>query len=87
MKYYKKLVKELNDATKAYDEGKPYLSDAEWDLAYFTIEAWEKEHGFALPESPTQQIPYDVVNELIKVEHSSPMLSLDKTKSLEESLG
>lgn len=84
MEYYKNLVQELNNATKAYDEGKPYLSDAEWDLMYFTIEAYEKEHGFALPESPTQKIDYQVVNELIKVQHTSPMLSLDKTKSIED---
>jgi NAD-dependent DNA ligase len=40
--------------------------------------------GWASPNSPTQQIHYNVVNELAKVQHNHPMLSLDKTKSLDE---
>ena len=84
MEYYKSLIQELNNATKAYDEGKPYLSDFEWDELYYKIEEYEKIHGFALPESPTQSINYKVVNELKKVEHSSPMLSLQKTKSIDD---
>ena len=84
MEYYKSLIKTLNDATKAYDEGHPIMSDKEWDLLYYTIEAYERNHGFSLPESPTQTISYEVVNELKKVEHSSPMLSLAKTKSIDE---
>lgn len=84
MEYYKNLVEELNRATKAYDEGKPYMSDHEWDMLYYTVENYEKTHGFALPESPTQSISYEVVNELKKVEHSSPMLSLNKTKDLND---
>ena len=84
MEYYKSLVKELNNATKAYDEGKPIMTDAEWDQKYWELVQWEHNNAFALPESPTQQIPYEVVNELIKIEHSSPMLSLDKTKSIDE---
>ena len=84
MEYYKSLIQELNNATKAYDEGHPIMTDAEWDLLYYTIEAYEQQHGFALPESPTQSISYEVVNELKKVEHSSPMLSLAKTKSIDE---
>ena len=84
MEYYKSLIEELNNATKAYDEGKPYLTDKEWDEKYWQLVNWETHHGFSLPESPTRQIPYEVVNELVKVEHSSPMLSLDKTKSIDE---
>jgi len=84
LEYYKSLIQELNNATKAYDEGHPIMTDAEWDLLYYTIEAYEQQHGFALPESPTQSISYEVVNELKKVEHSSPMLSLAKTKSIDD---
>ena len=29
------LIQKLNDATKAYDEGHPFLSDTEWDNLYF----------------------------------------------------
>ena len=84
MQYYQNLIEQLNNATKAYDEGKPYMSDKEWDALYWEVVQWEQTHGIALSHSPTQQIHYEVVNELSKVEHDYPMLSLDKTKSLDE---
>ena len=84
MQYYQNLIEQLNNATKAYDEGKPYMSDFEWDQLYWQLVKIEKELGVVLPHSPTQQIHYEVVNELSKVEHDYPMLSLDKTKSLDE---
>lgn len=84
MQYYQNLIEQLNDATKAYDEGKPYMSDKEWDALYWQLVQWEQTNGIALSHSPTQQIHYEVVNELSKVEHYYPMLSLDKTKSLDE---
>ena len=84
MQYYQNLIEQLNNATKAYDEGKPYMSDKEWDALYWELVQWEQMHGIALSHSPTQQIHYEVVNELSKVEHDYPMLSLDKTKSLDE---
>ena len=84
MRHYEQLIEQANNATKAYDEGKPYMSDLEWDRLYWEIDLWEKTHGIALSHSPTQQIHYKVVNELSKVEHYYPMLSLDKTKSLSE---
>jgi DNA ligase (NAD+) len=78
------LVNKLNDWTKLYDEGRPEVSDEYWDLCYFELVEMEKELGYALPNSPTQKINYTVVNELVKVEHNHPMLSLAKTKSVEE---
>lgn len=83
-KYYENLIEELNKATEAYDKGEPYLSDKEWDTLYYHIIAMEEKQGWASPKSPTQQIHYNVVNELAKVQHNHPMLSLDKTKSLDE---
>ena len=80
----KELVEKLNDAAKAYDENKPYISDAEWDNLYFQLVKLENELGYTLPNSPTQKINYEVVNELKKVEHNHPMLSLAKTKSIDE---
>lgn len=78
------LVKYLNDCTKAYDEGNPIITDEEYDNLYFELETLEKEFNIIFPNSPTQSIPYDVVNSLSKVEHNHKMLSLDKTKSLDE---
>lgn len=81
---YENLIDELNRATEAYDKGKPYMSDHEWDARYYHLIAIEEMQGWASPNSPTQQIHYNVVNELAKVQHNHPMLSLDKTKSLDE---
>lgn len=80
----RKLINWLNARTKEYDEGKPSVSDSEWDNKYFELVKMEKESGIYYPDSPTQHISYQVVNKLDKVEHNHSMLSLDKTKSLEE---
>ena len=76
------LVNYLNECTKAYDEGKPLITDKEWDDLYFQLEQLEKEAGLILSNSPTQSISFEVVNELQKVEHDHKMLSLEKTKSI-----
>ena len=77
-----RLIRKLNQATIAYDEGHPLISDKEWDDMYFELVNLEKETGENLPNSPTHSIPFEVVSELKKVEHNHPMLSLDKTKDL-----
>lgn len=79
-----KLVDKLNEWTKAYDEGRPLVSDKEWDDKYFELLKLEKELGYVLPNSPTQRIVYQVVNQLDKIEHNHKMLSLAKTKLIEE---
>ena len=90
MKIYDKLsmgaaVRQLNEWTEAYDKGQPVVSDKEWDDLYFELEKAEEELGIVLPDSPTQKVNYTVVNELQKVKHEyQPMLSLDKTKDIEE---
>lgn len=78
------FINALNKATEAYDQGKPYLSDMDWDTMYYNLEKLEKETGIIYPDSPTQTIHYDVVNNLKKVTHDHPMLSLQKTKDVED---
>ena len=78
------LVSELNRLTELYDNGTPEVSDKEWDDMYFELATLERERGYTLPDSPTQKVNYTVVNELTKVQHNHPMLSLDKTKDIEE---
>ena len=78
------LVRYLNECTKAYDEGHPKITDEEWDNKYFELQELEKETGLILSNSPTQSISYEIVNGLNKVEHSHKMLSLEKTKSVDE---
>ena len=78
------LIEYLNYHTKLYDEGKPDITDAQWDEKYFELQKMERVTGVYLPNSPTQKITYQVVNDLKKSQHNHPMLSLAKTKSLEE---
>ena len=77
------LIDKLNVYTKFYDEGHPVISDKEWDDMYFELQNLENFYGIYLSDSPTQNINYQVVNKLNKVKHNHPMLSLDKTKSID----
>lgn len=79
-----KLIDKLNYYTKKYDEGKPEISDKEWDDMYFHLQDLENFYGIYCEDSPTQRINFQVVNELKKVTHNHPMLSLDKTKDIKE---
>ena len=87
---YKKLMNELiqylNAATEAYDKGAPLITDEEWDDYYFQLVKTEEEAGFTLPNSPTQIIHYKTVSQLEKKEHNHPMLSLAKTKDIDEAI-
>jgi DNA ligase (NAD+) len=78
------LIEQLNYATQKYDAGAPIMSDEQWDDLYFTLISLELESGMALPNSPTQRIHYDAVNQLVKIEHNHKMLSLEKTKEIDE---
>ena len=80
----KELTAELNRLTELYDKGIPEISDKEWDDMYFELVALENECGYVELNSPTQKVNYQVMNELQKVKHNHPMLSLDKTKDIEE---
>lgn len=78
-------IKCLNAWTKAYDEGHPIVSDKEWDDWYFEIVEYEKAYPHCIqPDSPTQVIHFEEVSELKKIKHNHPMLSLNKTKDIEE---
>ena len=78
------LIAKLNYHTTLYDSGKPSITDKEWDDMYFQLQELEKEFGVVLANSPTAHIDYQVVNKLNKVTHNHPMLSLDKTKDIDE---
>ena len=80
----KELVEKLNYYTKLYDEGRPEISDKEWDDMYFELQKIERESGIYLEDSPTQRVNFQVVNKLNKIKHNHPMLSLDKTKDINE---
>lgn len=80
----KQLIKELNNASYAYYNQVPIMPDYEWDKMYEELQSLEKETGIVLSNSPTHNVGYKVADELKEVKHNHPMLSLDKTKSVEE---
>ena len=80
----KQLIKELNNASYAYYNQVPIMPDYEWDKMYDELETLEYVTGIVLANSPTHNVGYLVADELKEVEHNHPMLSLDKTKSIDE---
>lgn len=80
----KQLIKELNNASYAYYNQVPIIPDYEWDKMYDELETLEYVTGIVLANSPTHNVGYLVADELKEVEHNHPMLSLDKTKSIDE---
>ncbi len=80
----KELVELLNRAGRSYySEGTEIMSNYEYDKLYDELVALEKETGYVQSDSPTINVGYEVLSELPKEAHSSPMLSLDKTKEPE----
>ncbi len=79
------LVEILNKAGRAYyQESAEIMSNREYDELYEELEGLEKELGITLASSPTVNVGYEVLSELPKERHESPMLSLDKTKEIAE---
>lgn len=87
----KELIATLSPAARAYyQESREIMSNLEYDRLYDELLALEKKTGVILSGSPTQKVGYEVLSELPKEAHPSPMLSLDKTKEvgvLQEWLG
>lgn len=78
------LIKQLNYLNDEYEKGTPVVSDKDYDELYFKLKEMEAETGIKYPDSPTATIRYTVENELPKVKHNHLMLSLDKTKDINE---
>lgn len=81
----KRLIKQLNEYRDSYyNDARPVVSDAAYDKLFDELSELEKETGVVYANSPTQTVGYVVKSELEKVKHSHPMLSLDKTKSVND---
>ena len=81
----KELIPQLRQAAKAYyQESREIMSNFEYDKLYDELVSLEKETGIVFANSPTQNVGYEVVSALPKERHEKPMLSLNKTKSVEE---
>lgn len=82
----KELTTFLNKCRKAY-----YIDDCEiidntaYDKLFDELDTLEKECKFVMANSPTRTVGYKIIDgKLSKVKHSHHMLSLDKTKSVDE---
>lgn len=81
----KELVKQLNHYRNGYyNNSQSIVSDFEYDQLFDELVQLESETGFVMSVSPTQTVGYEVKSELKKVKHNHPMLSLDKTKSVDD---
>ena len=84
-KRIKQLTKLLNEYRDAYyNRGESIISDYDYDNLFDELQKLEEETGIILSNSPTQTVGYEVKSQLEKVKHSHPMLSLGKTKSVND---
>ena len=85
-KRIEELVKELNKASYEYyilDD--PSSSDSEYDRLFNELKELELKYPeYKLDDSPTQRVGAIVKDEFKKVEHLTPMLSLDNVFNFEE---
>lgn len=80
----KSLVSKLNSYSNAYYNEQPIVSDREYDELFDELLLLENTTGFVMSNSPTQRVGFEVKGSLQKVKHSHPMLSLAKTKSIDD---
>lgn len=79
------LTRQLNRYRDEYYNGNaPSVSDEVYDRMYDELETLEMETGISMTDSPTRTVGFQAVSELEKTDHSIPLLSLEKTKSMEE---
>lgn len=81
----KELVERLIEADIAYyRDDNPIMTDREYDKLYDELKNLENETNIILSGSPTQKVSGEILDVLTEVRHSKPMLSADKTKSVED---
>ncbi len=85
IKRIKELTTLLNRASKAYyQEDREIMTNLEYDALYDELAALEKETGVVMAGSPTMSVGYEVLSDLPKEAHPQRMLSLDKTKDVDQ---
>lgn len=60
------------------------MTDSEYDLLFDELKRLENETGLVLSNSPTRTVGYEAKSKLVKIKHDIPLLSLDKTKDINE---
>lgn len=85
VKRIKELTQQLNHYRDLYyNDSVSEISDKEYDDLFDELKKLEEETNIIMANSPTHTVGYEVKSKLEKVKHSHPMLSLDKTKSVED---
>lgn len=81
----KELTQQLNQYRDLYyNNSVSKISDQEYDNLFDELRKLEEETNIIMANSPTHTVGYEVKSKLAKVKHSHPMLSLDKTKSVDD---
>lgn len=81
----RKLITELTEADIAYyKHDNPVMTDREYDMKLDQLMMLEEESGIILSGSPTQKVSGEILEELVSVRHTKPMLSAGKTKSVDD---
>lgn len=81
----RKLITELTEADIAYyKHDDPVMTDREYDRKLDQLRSMEEESGIILSGSQTQKVSGEILEELVSVHHTKPMLSAGKTKSVDE---
>lgn len=85
LKRMRELIDLLNEASVHYYQySTPIMTDYEYDKLYDELVELENETKTTYEDSPTINVEHEISQTLEKVEHAKPMLSLSKTKSVEE---
>ena len=84
----RELSRILTEYQRAYYvTGRALVSDMEYDRLFDELVLLEKEHPeLRTPDSPTQRVGSDLSSDFPEVEHTIPVLSLDKAYSDSEIL-
>ena len=81
------IIEEIRQADIAYyKHDRPIMPDREYDQLYDELLELEKKTGIVLSGSPTNKVSGEILEELVSVSHSKPMLSAKKTKSIDEAV-
>ena len=81
----RKLRTELERHNRRYYEGKPEISDYDFDQMLRRLETLEKEHPeLDDPNSPTRRVGGGLIESFPTVIHEPPMLSIENAYTLEE---
>lgn len=79
------LIATIKKADTAYfRDDRPIMSDRDYDVAVDLLKNLEQKTGVVLSDSPTQKVPGEILESLTEVRHTRPMLSADKTKSIDD---